>query len=228
MTTTKARVLKLVATFVAGLAVCVSAKAQSEIVYNNTANPSGDFNASYSSAFEFGDEVALQGVGRTLTDFQFEYFGSLTEDASKFMLLSIYKADGTSPAGSPGTLLFQTDPIQVHNGFQSVELSGISGVTLSDDIIWTITPFGINNSADKVSLLLYDPPTIGSSANDFWQKDASGWTRTVLNNSSGSAIANFGAKITVVPEPTAGQLLMLGGVGYLVFVGYKRRTARTA
>lgn len=168
MTTTKARVLKLVATLVAGLTVCVSAKAQSEVVYNNSVNGNTDPSAGYSSAFEFGDEVNLQGVGRNLTEFQFEYFGDLTEASSKFMLLSIYKTDGTG--GAPGTLLYQTDPILIHQDYHQVDITGISGVTLPDSVIWTITPVGMSIN-DKVSLLLYNPPTVGSSANDFWQKN---------------------------------------------------------
>jgi hypothetical protein len=124
-------------------------------------------------------------------------------------------------------LVWESDPINLVNGYSQASISEITGVTLPDRLTWSIVPLSLSAN-EKVSVLIYDPPSVGSSGNDFWQRNAlGGWSRQVLNNTAGSTIANFGARIVAVPEPSTNALL-LAGAGYLAFLAYKRRTVRSA
>lgn len=223
MTTMKVRALKAVALVAAALSLCSTAKAQQqEIVYSNART---SLDASYGSALEFGDEVVLDGIGRDLFQFQFEYFADVTPGVTKQVIARIY--DNTGAGGAPGNLVWESDPIDLVSGYSQASITGITGVTLPDRLTWSIVPLSLTSN-EKVSALIYDPPSVGSSANDFWQRNAlGGWSRQVLNNASGSSIANFGARIVAVPEPSTNALL-LAGAGYLAFLAYKRRSVRTA
>lgn len=220
MTTTKTRILKAIALLAASLTLCTSGLSQSaEIVYNNTTSPLGQ---QYISDLEFGDQVTLDGQNRLLSQFQFEYFTSLTPAASKQGILSIYQNNGTG--GAPSTLVFESNPITLLNGFNQVVISGISGVTLPTTFTWTVKFAGLTGT-ETAGLLLYDPPSIGSSADDFWQKNAFGaWGLQRLQG--GNINANFSAKIAAVPEPSAVQIVMLAGVCYLGLAAFRRHSQK--
>ncbi|HVY70016.1 MAG TPA: hypothetical protein VHH73_08805, partial [Verrucomicrobiae bacterium] len=151
----------------------------------------------HSPAFEFGDEVTLAGTGRSLQDIQFEYFGRLVEDPGKWILLAIYKNDG--PSGSPGTAIYQSDPIAARAGFHSVIITGISGITLTDRVTVTLATTGLN-PGESVAWLVAGPPSIGSSVNDFWQKNGQGlWERQTPG--AGESPGNFSLKLLVASTP---------------------------
>ena len=57
------------------------------------------------------------------------------------------------------------------------------------------------------------PPAVGASLDDFWVKNTSGGWSTFLIDAN--TPANFGARITAVPEPTTMALGLLGGLALL-------------
>ena len=118
---------------------------------------------------------------------------------------------------TPGTLLFTSDPITLSEGYQTYRVSGIK-VDLPDTVTWTVEFTGVTgneiNVGNRAALVLGDP-SVGSSLDDFWQKDEAGWTtyQTVTGGSDFSAklvaqawrsyrdtdsevLDNFGAKVT--------------------------------
>lgn len=217
MTTQKHGLLKTIVVLAASAATWTAANAQGqvEIVYNNTTT---SLQASYESALEFGDQVTLQGLNRSLSRFQFEYSASLTPSANKIGVVRMYANDG--PAGAPGTLIWETDPFTLENGQGSVSFDGVTGVTLPNTLTWSLVASGLSGG-ERFGVQLYDPPTVGSSGNEFWQKNAfGGWSSQVLNNANGSTIANFSARITAVPEPTTIAFAVVGG---LALLGVSRR-----
>jgi hypothetical protein len=138
------------------------------------------------------------------------------------------------PGGAPGTadttisvhggddptdpLLFTTTLVG-HNyvgGFNTLTAQ-TPYVTLPDTVTWTLE---FNNRADTVLMgpLLYDPPTVGTSADEFWLNGATAWF------GGPPAVANFGAEIkAVVPEPSTilvWSLLAALGIGS---VAYRRK-----
>lgn len=207
-----------VATAVAACSSQAFAQGQLEVVYNNTSTPA---NAAYSSALEFGDQVTLQGLNRKLTTFQFEYSATLTPAATKQGVVRMYANDGA--AGAPGTLLFESDPFELGNGYANITIDGITGVTLPNTLTWTFITSGLAGG-ESAGVLLYNPPSVGASGNDYWQRNAfGGWTSQVLNNASGSAVANFSAKITAVPEPSTMAFAMVSGAAALGYAIRRRK-----
>jgi hypothetical protein len=175
------------------------------VVYNNTTT---DLNQYYSSTFEFGDQVNLGGTERTLTDFSFYARLNASALGSQSLVFRFYSNNGGTN-GAPGTLLFQSDPQAMALGSQTFNVSGLS-VIVPNSFTWTVT-FSNLAVGNDAGLLIYNPPTIGSSLNDFWQKDGAGaWSLMQVN--TGLTPANFAARVTAVPEPGVFTLAMLGAI----------------
>ena len=117
-------------------------------------------------------------------------------------ILRIYANDGaalSTPAGTvtsdygtkmPGTLLYTSDAITLEAGYQTYTVTGIKGLNLRDKVTWTVD-FSAGSSA---GLVLGGTDVVGSSLNDFWQKDAAGWT--LYQPDSGSEGGDFVARLT--------------------------------
>jgi hypothetical protein len=200
------------------------------IVYDNSLT---DLNRTYiptsPNGTEFGDEINLAGTDRVVTNFKFEYFLGAT--ANESVQLILHANDGplitrTNPdnttfqVASPGTVLYTSPVLSLQTGFQTAEASGFS-VTVPDTLTWTVTFNGID-SGEIAGLRVYDPPTIGSSFSDFWQKNNGTWNTYLFDNPAGPA--NFAARVTAVPEPTTLGLGLLAGLSFLGYLGFKRRS----
>lgn len=218
-------VLKSLGGLTATLVMSVSTFAQSEIVYNNTSTPILTPNNANvivnSSLLELGDSVTLSGLNRDLTRFEFEYATDLTPAANKVGLVHIFANDGAG--GAPGTLLWESATFPLADGIKSVDISGISGVTLANSITWSFAVSGLG-VGETAGLLLYNPPSVGTSDSNFWEKDAINWNSKVLDTGSGTIAANFGARITAVPEPTTVQLAILGALAAIGYGLNRRRS----
>jgi len=170
---------------------------------------------------EFGDQITLDTINnttaRTLSQFQFEYFFSGSSVSAQTWTLRLYRNDGA--AGSPGSLLFTGAPQPVslgQNGFNSPIISfNLSSnlVTVPNTFTWTVQ-FSNLGAGETGGLLVTGPPAVGTSLNDFWQKDAANaWSTMQI---SGGAVSDFAARVTAVPEP---GVLALGGLGALLLAG---------
>ena len=93
-------------------------------------------------------------------------------------------------AKKPGTLLYTSDSITLKDGYQTYKATGIEGINLSDKVTWTVE-FSAGSTA---GLVLGGTDVVGSSLNDFWQKDATGWT--LYQPDSGSEGGDFAAKLS--------------------------------
>jgi hypothetical protein len=207
----------------ASAALCVSAWAQpSDIVYDNTSTNSFT-GQQYGSTSEFGDQITLAGQSfdRTITAFRFDYYLSHGVSGNEQATLTVY--DTTGPSGGPGNVLFSDGPFNISSGYNTVTDSGLN-VSVPDSIIWTVKFSGI--SADEtVGLLFYNPPTVGSSLDDYWEKVNGVWTLNRFSP-SGGPIANFGAQVLAIPEPSTVQYALLAGLAALGVMAYRRQTAK--
>ena len=207
-------------------AVLPFAASAASIVYDNTAVPATDGSGNqlyYSSSSEFGDEITLDptSTARTMNSLTFYYFYDGTSPGSA--TLRLY--DNSGVGGAPGTLL-DTSPVASlpvpatagHQGSLTWDLSGaVPQVTVPNTFTWTIQFSGLSGTA---GLLVYGPPTVGSSFNDFWENTAGTWNTRLING--GAAPGDFAARVTAVPEPGT---LALGAMGLLAGVasaGYRR------
>ena len=150
--------------------------------------------------------------GKAVGDVKTAAVAAIAAKAQATATLRIYANDGDQYAGSnvsgnntPGTLLYTSDAIGLKNGYQTYTVSGISGVTLPSKLTWTVE-FSAGSNA---GLVLGGNDVAGSSLNDFWQKDGSGWTLYQPDNASESA--DFASKIvaqsSLVDAKVPGTLL---------------------
>jgi hypothetical protein len=193
----------------------------SAVVYDNTANPDPLAQQFFPNptGLEFGDQVNLLGTDRTLSQFSFYYFFSGATASTQSVTVRMYANLGINP---PVTPFYTSDPIPLStgaNGFnnQTINFPLASNViTLPDTFTWTVQ-FSNLAAGQTGGLLLYGPPNVGSSFNDFWQNDGTAWSLMQINN--GNTPANFAAQFSAVPEP---GVLALGGLGALLLAGLRR------
>jgi hypothetical protein len=180
----------------------------SSVVYDNTTTMLGYF-YSIADGEICGDEVNLAGADRSVDSIDIVLYAntSLTADTT----IRLYANDG--PGGAPGTVLWADTLSQVsYSGPTAVSAPVMPYTAVPNTLTWAVE-FNNRSAAGGLGPVMYDPPTVGSSLNDFWLDDGTGWA---LYWFGGDPVANFGARITAVPEPTTLSLLCLGGVGFLI------------
>lgn len=210
---------KVLAVLSAAAAFCVTT--QAGIVYNNSTTSLGSF---YQSTNEFGDQIQLDATStdRVITTVDFEYYLSHNANGNERAELRIYNnaiPNSASPTAI-GTLIYDSGMNPITAGYNQYFVSGL-GLNVSTDISWTVQFSGIE-TGESAGLLWYNPPTVGSSLDDFWEKTSSGWTLKRLSP-SGGPIANFGAQITAIPEPSTVQFAIMSGMALLGMATYRRR-----
>jgi hypothetical protein len=194
--------------------------AQSIVYDNSTTTDTGQF---YSSANEFGDEITLAGTARTLFNISFSYYYNGAAPGN--ITLRLYDNSGATPPGSPGAPLLATpsvftlgttDPLNGNRGTFSWDLSSASPtVTVPDTFTWTIQFSGLSGGS-TAGLLLYGPPTVGTSPTDFWENSGGTWATLGV---TGQPSVDFAARVTAVPEPGT---LALGALALLIGGGVAR------
>jgi hypothetical protein len=174
-------------------------------VFDNTTN--GPLGGVYYQGGEYGDEITLAGTDRLVTEFTFLYhaYSSLPNDASG--VIRFRSNDGSG--GAPGTLIYQSNPFLVFVGDHTQTLGGLS-VVVPDTFTWTVKWTNSGEAWGNAGLVSYSPPTIGFSADDYWNDLGGTWYKY-------TAVSNFYAQVEAapVPEPTTMLLLGLGLVGLL-------------
>jgi hypothetical protein len=198
------------------------------IVYDNSTT---DLNRSYfpGNGIEFGDEVFLSGGDRTITDFRFETFfasNSNGTDPTGQLVLRLNDGQALSPGrNAPGTEIFR-GTFDLKAGRGTVVASGLNiaipgGV---DHFTWGVSMNGVD-AGEQFGLMLYNPPAVGTSFDDFWQAttDPIPWNTFLIDG--GATPANFAARITAVPEPSTAALSALGAVALFAYFGLRRRAS---
>ena len=201
----------------------------SAIVYDNPS--SGATPPQYfppTPTLEFGDEITLttnNTTDRILSQFDFEYYFSGLSVTAQTVTVRLY--DNTGVGNSPSTTpLYTSDPIPLStgaNGYSTQPIlidTALRTITLPEDFTWTVQ-FSNLAAGETAGLLLHSPPSVGTSFNQFWQRDSAGaW----ISMQSGIGVNDFAARVTAVPEP---GVLALGGLGALLLAGLGRfRKAR--
>jgi hypothetical protein len=188
------------------------------VVYENLTNPLGNFIGGFHYE-ETADDMTLSSGG-VLESITVAYAG-FNFDGDEFLTVRIYAMDGPATPGSfgfntPGTELFAGTQMiaETPSGSSTVTFVDATGTVVLPTIIgvgflFTGVEFDPTGAGANAGPLLYDPPTIGTSLDDYWLRGypnpADDWS---LFTFGGSPPANFGIRITAVmdgavPEPTA-------------------------
>ena len=200
----------------------VSQSARALIVYNNSTtretNALGNPLYFAQSGYQFGDEVVLfPATNAYLTNFSFEYYG--TGLAGATVTLRIYGNDavyGTN-FSAPGSVLYSSGVIALPNGpsggFGTVQFSKANSgfaVPVLGSFTWTVEFGGVG--AGTAGLALYDPPSVGSDYNEYWEQSGAGstWVYRAATPGSGLTNINFGAvAISQSGETTAPSIAIV-------------------
>ena len=212
--------------------------AYGEILYDNSETYLNLVHSN--SETEFGDEVWLQGSNPVISQFEFEYRLQLgaagftgAEKAEIFLRLN----DGPEVNGqpSPGTLVWDSHQFDMYKGIRTVTISGLA-VPITPHFTWTVLFTGLLPD-EKAGLLLYDPPTTGTSPDYFWEKSSvtGDWTEVTVDG--GATPANFASrvegisvdapppKVNIKRESSSGKVLISWGTGYPGFAVQEKHGA---
>lgn len=176
-----------------------------EIVYRNLSLATNNV---LTASLEVGDQVALAGELRRLS--QARIIAHAFEARPYDLAFRIYAND--APGGQPGSLLFEElFQQELDLGPTAIDFK-LPGIDVPDTITWTIQDL---SGETDVGMRSYNPPSIGSSENQYWVRFSNGnWSTRGPVTYGG----NFGASFTAIPAPGAAAV-----VGGLIVGGALRR-----
>ncbi|MDQ3014161.1 MAG: PEP-CTERM sorting domain-containing protein [Acidobacteriota bacterium] len=216
---------RLACSLIALSTLCSNSVTQATVVYQNT---TGDLVTFLNSGLaEVGDEIVLAPGGRTLTNFTFQY--SLTASSgNETVRLRFYNNNGPAFNGfaSPGTNFFDSGAFNI-SGFGVGAHTLIydsdfgAGLTLPDRFTWSVQFAGIG-VGETAGPDLFNPVTVGTNLNDYWDNGTNGWTLRSNPDPINNPI-NFAAIAQVVPEPST---VALGMIGCVTLWTLRRRNRR--
>ena len=201
----------------AGVASILLFSASAEIIYDNSTNFTESFN---DSLLETGDEVLLAGSDRLVTSFAFEYFAEFAPSGDETARLRFYRMDGAAGQNefeTPGTLLYDSGAFSISSGYHSVDVTELSVLLPSDRFTWSVQFSGLA-ATESAGLLFYDPPTVGSSDDYFWENENGAWL-AVASDGTGN---NFAAQVIATNAATTIQISSIryeNGVATLIASG---------
>lgn len=202
-----------------------------EVVYDNLTNPLGSFLGGFGAYDEVADDVILSaGSARLFESATIAYTGS-NFDGDETLTLTLYALDGAPTTGSfgfatPGTVLYSsTLPIIDGPDNRITFVDPTESVLLPDHFVVGLAFGGVDfdptGGGSDAGGLLFDPPSRGSSFEDFWLKGFGGDPDWALFTFGGNPPINLGIQITAVPEP--GTWISIGGLALLVGAVFARR-----
>lgn len=171
--------------------------AEAELMYDNTRGNGSDFMV---RKFEYGDEITLHGTARTMTRFEIEYFGDFTPDADETLTIRFYQNDGVARFPFPKTLLYQSGPIPISPGRNTVTINGLA-IDVPEDFTVTVEFQGLAGvEGDQAGIVLNSQlPDVGFTYRDWWQSDGKGnWQLLEFTN---DIKANFAVRVFGAPDP---------------------------
>ena len=196
--------------------IVLTAPAQ-QVVYNNITRYLGQYET---DTREYGDQIHLAGDARQVTHFSFRYFGDFTATGDERARIRFYANDIPYDLyrQQPGTILWESDYFPINAGIQlkNLQVSTPGGaVEVPDIFTFTVEFAGLGNN-EAAGLLIYGPPEVGSSYNEFWMR--TGEDRfDAVRYPGGEPRANFYALVLAVPEPGTMVLVSLGLASLLLW-----------
>ena len=219
--------------------------AQDVLLYDNTTTYA-NYNLMFPNHLEVGDQIWLANylTDPYLTGFSFEYYspnanftGTVTAD------VRFYLNDGSPFNGysTPGTLFYDTGPFEIQTpnsyfpgnyavlSFTNVDLYADAllnmnpNMQMPSNFTFSVTFQGLSGP-DQAGLPSFEPATVGSNYQDYWENDGGTWKLETNSIDGVLQPVGFGVQLFATnqptPEPTT---LCLTAVGAALLVGYARR-----
>ncbi len=201
------------------LMLAYPAFAGAEVVYDNTATPTKSeeenpwlpdgfwpFNA-FAPNEQMGDQIILSGTARSVVEFDLLLSSTQAVSLSSLTLRFYDLQIGSQGYPEPKNQLWTHTLTDVAvDGLTTVNFV-VPEIVVPDIFVWT-------TSADSgvAGMATFDPPTVGSSGDFFWDFYGNAWCPLYFY---GDPAANFGAKVTAIPEPVTAGLLAIGGLSLI-------------
>ena len=221
--------------FALGCVTCglaVASVQASEVVYDNLTSPLNLYLGGFGAYEEVADDVTLASGARIFDSATVAYTGS-GFSGDETLTFTLYAMDGAPTPDSfgfntPGTVLFTSTAPIVEGSANTIAFSDNSGtVVLPDNVGVGLIFSGIDfdPATSDGGGLLFDPPSVGTSFDDFWLRGfpnpGDPWG---LFTFGGNPPVNLGFQISAnaaIPEP--GTWISMGGLALLVGSVFARR-----
>ena len=198
------------------IACCASIGAAQSIAYDNTTTSLNNNHPLLpewlNDSAEVGDEIWLEGSDREAVELALIFTNRGTEPNYFDAQLRFRVLDENE---SPADVFFDSGiiPGNYSPAGLTVYYFGIPHITVPDRFVWTIQLYNRTGPGNELGPSYYNPPTIGHSDDFFWRYETGGdWTPYGWG---GEPYANFGASLTVVPEPSIVAALSIATLAFM-------------
>ena len=168
-------------------------------------DPSYKYGLPVTPGAELGQHISLAGGSFTLGEIDFPYYSSV--DQSQSLVFRLYSVGA---GGLPSSLLYQSDPQDIHSGIYSVGIT-YAGPIVPKDLVFSIAFYGLSNGASVGLLLPNADPTIGSTTGQILAKEGGTWTQKTVQGGIKGAIS-ISVSAASVPEPQTVLMVFIAGI----------------
>lgn len=192
------------------------------VVYDNTTTSLNNnfplLSETLNDSAEVGDEIWLGGTAREAIELRLIFTNRGTAPNTFDARLRFRVVDANQ---EPGDAFYDTGivPGWISNPGFTEHVFAIPHVVVPDRFVWTIQLHNRQGPENELGPSYFSPPTIGFSEDFFWRLETG--TQWTPYSWGGEPVANFGARLTAVPEPSILAAMSMGALAIL------RRRKRT-
>ncbi len=189
---------------------------QASIIYSNTTtDTNGTVFFSTGPYTEIGDTITFAGTARAVNTAVLQFYDAGISSGLFDATLRFYLAG--APVGSQIGGNFVTSSVPITSGGTANASFNLGGLVLPDTVVFTVSV--TNNSPQlDIGLTLFDPPTVGSSANSFFVvRDGTGFATASQGNFQDNLYFSVDASPVnaSIPEPATMALMVVALPGLI-------------
>lgn len=208
--------MRRIVIFVVAVLCCASIGAAQSIVYNNTTTSLNNNHPLLpewlNDSAEVGDEILLEGSAREAVELRLIFTNRGTSPNNFDARVRFRMLDANE---SPAGVFYDSGiiPEVLSTPGLTEYVFAIPNVTVPNRFVWTIQLYNRTGPGNELGPSYFNPPTVGYSDDFFWRYETGGdWTQYSWG---GQPVANFGARLTAVPEPSVLAALSIGALAML-------------